>query len=278
MTPRSLLASFLLAALAACADPAIEDDLAVDDATEGDDKADAAGTYTYYFIEQDIRKCASPMCGGTFYRLANAGKTKCIDGTKQELCYAASTDWERTGLDDSGFEKINAGKGSTLVRATIGKRDWGSGLGVFGELRPTEVWPGQLDAVHDGVLVKVEDTGVRCLSAPCPSLREKKLNASSKAELAELGFEGSGAGDEQIAQALDQMHATGLIISGDRYKVTGPAGSAKARTVTQFWLRATNELCPIIDCAAPPPGCNYEGAVFTPCAQQTCGQLVCEAE
>ncbi len=279
MTTRSLIASSLLAALAACADPGIEDDLAVDDASEGDSaKADAGGTYTYYFIEQDSRKCASPFCGGIFYKLANASKTKCVDGTKQERCYAASTDWDRAGLDDSGFAKVNEGKGSTLVRATIGKRDWGSDLGVFGELRPSEIWPGQLDVLHDGVLVKVEDTGVRCLSAPCPSLREKKLNASSRADLAELGFEGSGATDEQIGQAFDQMHSTGLIISGDRYKVTGPAGSAKARTVTQFWLRATNEICPIIDCAAPPPGCNYEGAVFTPCSQQTCGQLVCAPE
>ena len=34
--------------------------------------------------------------------------------------------------------------------------------------------------------------------------------------------------------------------------------------------------CPIIDCAAPPDGCHYEGAVFSPCDQQTCGTLVCD--
>ncbi len=274
MTSRSLIASTLLAALAACTGPAVQDELAIDDATEGaDDKADATGTYTYYFVEQDIRKCVSPFCGGVFYKLANATKTKCIDGTKQERCYAASADWDRAHLDDSGLAKADAAKGSKLVRATIAKKDWGFGLGVFGELRPTEVWPGQLEVEHDGVLVKVEDNGIRCIT-PCSSLREKKLNASTKADIAELGFAESGATDDQIAQAFEHMLTTGLIISGDRYKVSG----AKARGVTQFWLRATNDVCPIIDCAAPPEGCHYEGAVSAPCDQQTCGHLSCAVD
>lgn len=279
MTSRSLLSAAILASLVACTDPSIPDELSADDASAAaDDKADAGGTYTYYFIEHDLRRCASPFCGGTYYRLANASKTTCIDGTKRERCYAASAAWDRTGLDETGFEKVNASKGSTLVRATIGKVNWGSGLGVFAELRPTEVWPGQLAVEHDGVVVKVEDTGVRCISWPCPSLREKKLNASSKAELAEIGLADSGATDEQIGEALDQMHTTGLLIAGDRYRVSGPAGSAKARTVTQFWLRATNDACSVIDCAAPPANCHYEGAVTTPCAQQSCGHLVCVPE
>ena len=45
--------------------------------------------------------------------------------------------------------------------------------------------------------------------------------------------------------------------------------------MTQLWLRAENEQCAIIDCAAPPEGCHYEGMQFTPCDQQTCGTLVC---
>jgi hypothetical protein len=36
------------------------------------------------------------------------------------------------------------------------------------------------------------------------------------------------------------------------------------------------DSCPIIDCAAPPDGCHYDGAVFSPCEAQTCGTLVCD--
>lgn len=38
---------------------------------------------------------------------------------------------------------------------------------------------------------------------------------------------------------------------------------------------APKPVCPVIDCAAPPPGCHYEGMVTTPCEKQTCGTLVC---
>lgn len=34
--------------------------------------------------------------------------------------------------------------------------------------------------------------------------------------------------------------------------------------------------CAIIDCAAPPPGCHYEGMITAPCEAQTCGTLICE--
>ncbi|MFN0253748.1 MAG: DUF6748 domain-containing protein [Kofleriaceae bacterium] len=256
----------------------MEDELAVEEADALDleeGKADVGGTYTYYLIERDFRLCISPFCGGVFYRRANANTTKCIDGTKQDRCYAASMDLGPTNLDSTGLAKMNAGEGTLLVRATIKKDVWAE-FGTFARVRVTEAWPGQLPVGHDGVVVKVEDTGLRCITYPCPSLREHKLNSSLKATLAEVGFEGSGASDEQVAAALEQMHTNGLIIAGDRYQVSGPAGTGKARSVTQFWLRATNDVCAIIDCAAPPHGCHYEGAQFTPCDQQTCGQLVCE--
>ncbi|MFN0249456.1 MAG: DUF6748 domain-containing protein [Kofleriaceae bacterium] len=274
---RSLFTLSLLT-ITACTEAPVEDELTADDASEGldDAKADGTGTYTYYFIEQDERRCPSPMCGGTFYRLANATKTTCIDGTKQERCYAASTDWSFTNLDDTGLAKLDAAPGSRLVRATIRKKDWGFGLGIYGELRPREVWGGQLPVEHDGVLVKVEHSGVRCATTPCPFFRERKLNSSVRASVAELGWDASDATDEQIGAALEQMYDPGLIIAGNRFTVSGPGGKAKGRTVTQFWMRATNDQCPIIDCAAPPMGCQYEGAVFEPCGFQTCGTLVCD--
>ena len=235
---------------AACTDAGVEDELDVDDATEGDaSKADAPGsTYTYYFVKPDLRRCASPYCGGVFYRLANAETTRCLDGKKAEQCYAASHDFSKLGLGEVGMQKVNeALNGSAfegpnlLVRATIGSKDWGSGLGRFAELRPTEAWiPQTRDAVA-GPLAKIEDSGVRCITFPCPSLRERKLNSTVRADIAELGWDKSGATDEQIGNALDKMHTDGLIVSGYRYTVSGPGGEGKARSVTQFFLKATDE-------------------------------------
>ncbi len=243
--------SFALALIvplaAACTDDSAMDELASDDATVGDEsKADfAGGVYTYYFVSPDFRRCASPFCGGVFYRLANATKTTCVDGTKAERCYAASHDWTKLNLGTVGMDKVsgalNTLTGEILVRATIPKKDWGNGLGKFGHLNPREAWLPQGPNEPDGPLAKVEDSGVRCITFPCPSLREKKINSSATASLSDLGWAESGATDEQIGNALDKMHTDGLIISGTRYTVSGPGGTGKARTVSQFWLRATDE-------------------------------------
>ncbi len=253
MLSRITFAAFALTApiLTACTDQ-VDDELDVDDESEGDaSKADAAGgTYTYYFVKPDLRRCASPTCGGVFYQLANATSTKCFDGKKAEWCYAASQDTSRLGLGEVGVgrytEALNsaalADSTKVLVRAVVGSKDWGGGLGSFANLRPSEAWVGQGPNVAAGPLAKIEDSGIRCITAPCPSLRERKLNSSVKADIAELGWDRSGATDEQIGEALDRMHTDGLIVSGYRTTVSGPAGDAKARSVTQLWLRVTDTV------------------------------------
>lgn len=238
----------LIAPLAACTDDTSTDELAADDATVGEDsKADfAGGVYTYYFVTEDFRRCASPFCSGAFYRLANATKTTCADGTKAERCYAASEDWTKLNLGPVGQDKVSAALGplggEILVRATIAKKDWGNGLGKFAHLNVREAWLPQGPNAPEGPVARVEDSGIRCITFPCPSLREKKLNSSATASLAELGWAESNATDEQISNGLDKMATDGLIIAGTRYTVTGPGGSGKARTVSQFYLRATDEV------------------------------------
>ncbi|HEY5944235.1 MAG TPA: DUF6748 domain-containing protein [Kofleriaceae bacterium] len=281
MLSRIAFAAFALTApiLTACTDQ-VDDELDTNDATEGDaSKADAPGsTYTYYFVKPDIRRCASPVCGGVFYRLANADTTRCIDGKKAEQCYAASADWSRLGLGETGMAKVNDalyadsfGQGTTLlVRAVVGTKDWGNGLGSFANLRPSEAWIAQGPNDAAGPLAKIEDSGVRCITAPCPSLREKKLNSAIVQDIADLGWDKSGANDRLIGTALDQMHTTGLIVSGYRYTVHGPAGDAKARSVTQFWLRAVDSVaektCYVGGCSGQV--CSEDQGVITTCEWQ----------
>jgi hypothetical protein len=278
MLSRITFATLALTAplLTACTDQ-VHDELDGDDATEGDAaKADAPGsTYTYYFVKPDLRRCASPYCGGVYYRLANAAQTRCLDGQKAEQCYAASVDWSRLGLGEVGMTKVSEalsksafGGGTTLlVRAVVGSKDWGSGLGKFANLRASEAWIAQGPNDAAGPLAKIEDLGVRCIAAPCPSLRERKLNSSVRTDIADLGWDRSGATDEQIGVALDKMHTDGLIVSGFRYTVSGPAGEAKARSVTQFWLRATDEAaaktCYVGGCSGQI--CSEEQGVISTC-------------
>ena len=273
MTSRILFALAMTLPMTACLDSGPEDELDVDDAAVGDAaKADAAGgTYTYYLVQWDNKRClvASPSCGGYYYRLANATKTTCLDNKKADKCYAAAEDFTATGLNETMVQKVieNQGPHEVLMRATIGSKKYGK-AGTFAHINVKEAWlaQGPGPAAGAGPLMKIEDSGVRCITYPCPSLRDKRLNSSVSATIADLQWDRSGANDRLISQALDKMHTDGLIVSGDRTSVTGPGGEGKARSVTQLWLKATNEApqqCFVGGCSGQV--CSDEEGVITTC-------------
>jgi hypothetical protein len=243
MRARLLVASLFAATVAtvasACTDP-VEDELASEDTTEiSDAKADEGGTYTYYTIARDLRRCVSPLCGGYWVARVNRTTTKCVDGSYAAQCYVADLDWARLGLGDRALEAVQA-NGSLVLRGTVAKQSW-PGFGIMGRFKPSEAWLGQGPGTTDGVFVKISETGVRCFAAPCNSMRETKLNGSGNALLAELGWDSSGASDDRIGAGIEAMFGHDLIIAGDRYTVRGPGGTAKARTVEQFWIRAEDD-------------------------------------
>lgn len=241
---RTIVASLFAATLATACTETVVDELAGEDLTElSDEKADSAGTYTYYTVRPDLRRCAFPTCGGFWVERLNRTTTKCGDGTYAESCYVAEADWAKLRLSAATVEKVvgSAHQGTLVVRATVGQTDYGA-RGKLGNLRPSEAWIGQGPSEPDGVFVKVEPTGVRCITTPCPSFREYKLNGSGDAALAEIGFEASGLDDddERVGDAIAEMFERKLIIAGDRYTVRGPGGSGKARSATQFYVRAVD--------------------------------------
>jgi hypothetical protein len=175
-----------------------------------------------------------------------------------------------------------------VVRGTIGRRNWGKNLGTFAEVRPSEGWvgqgpnaPDQLSRTPD-IFVKVEDTGVRCFTHPCPSFRDRRLNSRQQGVLAELDWDSSGAVDGQVGEALDRMHIDGLIVAGTLYEVTGPGGKGRGRKVTSFYLRATDDAggCHVSGCSSHV--CSDRADVITTCEwrpEYACyGEATCERQ
>jgi hypothetical protein len=260
--------------LTACMDATPDDELSQDDATAGDaSKADQpGGTYTYYYVTKDLRQCfvASPNCGGYYYRLANATKTVCRDGKKAEQCYAAGADLAKLGLAETATTKVQDAiyHGEVLLRATIGSKAYtGIGAGTYAQINPKEAWLAQGPNAAEGPLMKIEDSGVRCITSPCPSFKELKLNSAVTQTIADLQWDASGASDRLIGTALDKMHTDGLIVAGYRTTVSGPGGDGKARSVTQFWFKATNEpaaaQCFVGGCSGQV--CSDQEGVITTC-------------
>src|SRR3954454_19427534 len=88
--------------LGACVASGPTDELAgetsADDAIDG--KADGAvdGAYTYFEVWSDLRKCASPVCGGFFLARLNRSYTTCADHTSKAACYVPALDWSEANL------------------------------------------------------------------------------------------------------------------------------------------------------------------------------------
>lgn len=227
------LTALTLAPMAACiSTDEVEDDLA-GEARDGEaGKADGSDTFTYYTIERDYRRCVSPLCGGWWVSRVNREGTKCADNKMADRCYVAELDESALGLEGVGY-----GERQVIFRGDLVKKNYGANFGKLGVLKATEAWVAGTDSVADGIWVKVEQSGVRCIAAPCADKSESKLNSVLTAMISELDFEPSGATEEQQAAAYEALTGDGLIVVGARYTDRVDGRTAKARTVTQFFTR-----------------------------------------
>jgi hypothetical protein len=243
---RSLLAASLL--LAACAQSAPTDELAgetsADDAVDG--KADAAvdGAYTYFEVWTDLRKCASPICGGYFVARLNRSYTTCVDHQDRAACYVPSLDWSEsqlsTGLQDKLTSAASADAMSSGVRAIVRGRfaPQQYSQGNLGRFIVTEAWVEEGEAVSDGVFVRAKTNGVQCITAPCPTITEKALNTSRSANIAGIDWSLASLTDRETESFQAAVSTdSGVIIAGDRYTVTENGHHAKGRTATAAYSR-----------------------------------------
>ena len=214
--PRSLLLALLCTAtlLPACGSDAT---LALDDDAElaGGDlgKADSlSSTSTYFRGRPDARKCASPMCGGTWVSRPNYGTTTCADKSRAAECYVFALDLSSLKLEDATVAAVTSGfdSGSVLLRGKLVVGDRG-----IGKLVASEAWmaPSDVPPVGGDLLYRINDSGIRCVKAPCPSLHAAKLNSTSSSNVATLDMSAvkGASADDKLAARLEA--ATGVLLA-----------------------------------------------------------------
>jgi hypothetical protein len=183
-----------------------------------------ASTSSFYSFRRDLRRCASPRCGGYFVKLVNQSRTRCADNRYQSECYVASIDWR-------GQTEPDSDRG--LLRGTIRRK------GQFGELRVAEVWNAASANQPGGRFYRVRDRGLRCIAAPCPSHHEATLNSTASRNIAGVDLSGAGAPESVVGDANQAMTSPdGILVSGDHTVVTGPAGRMQSLKAAQFYVRA----------------------------------------
>lgn len=231
-----LASSILLSSLVpACATDVPADELANEGGDGEAGKADAAGAFTYFTVTPDLRACSlGARCGGFFIARPNRSTTACGLGVTKSRCYVDAIDWSGTAMPASVAasyeERLRAGE-TLIVKGDLAAAD-----ATHASLAATEIWvAGSATGVTDGVFVLVKDNGVRCITAPCPSTTETRLNSTRHAAIAEVDFTPSGAADDDIANASAQIGDAGVIVVGDRFYGTA---KSKGRTANQFFTRA----------------------------------------
>ena len=207
-----------------------------------------ASTSTYYTIRVDMRRCASPMCGGYFVRRVNQNLTRCANGKSQKECYVASIDW-------NGQAEIEPPK--SLLRGSIITK--GDRRGKYGIFKVLESWKAAGSSVSDsGTFFRIRDRGLRCIAAPCPTHHEAKLNDTISRNIAGIELNSAQADDTSTGQAFQAMTGSeGILILGTHSPVSGPAGRSQMLKASQFYLREN-------------PGSATKPCMRTGCSSQVC--------
>jgi hypothetical protein len=214
-------------------------------------------TSTFYTIRRDLRRCASPMCGGYFIKVVNQARTRCADGRSMSECYVASIEWNGQPETDSD---------GALVRGTIVPR--GNRSGKFGYLSAREVWLPASSNPASGAFFRVRDRGIRCIAAPCETHHETKLNTSASRNVAGVDLARANASENAVSEALTAMAGPdGVLVSGSHEQVTGPAGRSQMLNATQFYLRATASGS---SAGNQKPPVNKKPCFKTGCSRQVC--------
>ena len=216
----------------------------------------------YFTIRKDVRRCAAPMCGGYFVRRANNQRMKCSNQRNALDCYVAEIDW-------NGNTKVEPSR--ALVRGEIvdGVKSRG---GKFDRLRVLESWQGAGSKNATSEFYRVRDLRINCITHPCMTHHEARLNSTFERDIAGVDLNNAGAADAIIQEAVQAMRSEeGIIVSGSHRRETGPAGTAERLIASQIYLRAMGQTASTKPCMRT--GCSGQVCsdqdVMTTCEYRT---------
>ena len=223
------------------------DELAGENGQDGESaKADAAhDEFGFMAVKKDgAFNCNTLNC--TTYSLTRVNRTTvlCIDGQYHASCTVKGVDF--SALSQATQTKVTDALQREAADPTIGTHVLVKGAFKnnvdFVTFQATEVWLAQRQVGStDGTFVRIFDNGVRCITAPCPTLTEERVNSnrSSGIEGLDFGITAKNTLEDAFERGLYAATSTadGLILAGNRTTQPSGASSEKLRTVDQAFLR-----------------------------------------
>lgn len=219
---KSYVACLGLVALVGCGAEGADEEL-----NQVEDDLSANGNDGFWrVVDRDTRKCSFPKCGGVYVAKVNGARTRCADGSVASKCYVAQIDVSALSLPEQQaadlVEQANAGnvilRATRLVTASIDVPSAGVAPYKAPVLQATEAWqrlaPSE-DSSLSGVVYRATDSGIRCITTPCPSLNAAKLNGRKNANVTgiDLSTVSPAPSQEELDGAWSSLAEGGFLFA-----------------------------------------------------------------
>lgn len=189
-----------------------------------------AGDAGYFVVRPDPRLCPSPLCGGYWVALANRARTRCADGLRRPSCYVAKA-VDADGRPRPSFPAVG------LAHGRLESQPFES-FGELGVLVVDDAFAAAGQPQPSGRFVRLVDTGIRCVRAPCFSIRKAGLNSPGRTALSGVDLRPArlGSADTTRAEAALAARPAGLLAQG---RVVSETDGGRVFRATRVFLRAT---------------------------------------
>ncbi len=251
---------FLILGLGIAASACSSSEMSASEVAVGDeeqaDSLSSSGTF-YVFSREGQMRCQGSACSGDYLKHVNSSTTKCSDGRYAKDCYVHKLDYSKLALNTADEVKVGVTfeMGSAIVRGTLGsgKLDDGTTGTV---LKVSEAWLGTTGKAQ-GTFYRVYDSALVCVTAPCPTLHEAKLNSTVDDDIGDVVFPSASATAIASAKAAFKTKDGVLFVGTNATK--GGLISLKA---TEFYTR----VVPSPVCPAASSTIRYMSTEATACA------------
>jgi hypothetical protein len=218
------------------------------------DAASTTDNTSYLTLRRDLRRCASPLCGGFFVARVNRLTTVCADGSREHQCYVSDLDLSALGLSDEQAALVQSEPEDFVLRGEIVPQS--TDVGELGRLTVSEAWQGHAAVEARGAFLRVQNQGIVCITNPCPSFSAQLLNSRlPSVSIAEVDLDGISADPTDGFEQLNEPE--GLLVAAWPTIASGPAGRALGLDASEYFIPLT----------AAPSVCGTRGAPV--CAEGT---------